>query len=196
MKNTIFILIASFLISCNCKNKEEVSNTETISIQKTTQPEINLVVEDTIEDNMMLLGKINKKGFENKEFEEWYKENYNEHHLDEATIKNLKPKLKGVTIKAFMGTWCSDSQREIPALYKVLEDSDFDFSNFEIIAVNHDKETPNHLEKDMDIQYVPTVIFYKNGKEFGRFVESAQETMEKDFLAILNETGYKHIYEE
>lgn len=196
MKNIIFILIASFLISCNCKNKEEPSNIKPISEQQTIQPEINLVVKDTIDDNRMLIGKINKKGFENKEFEEWYNENFNIHNLDEETSKTIKSKLKGVKIKAFMGTWCSDSQREIPALYKILEASDFDFSNFNLIAVDHDKETPNHLEKDMDIQYVPTIIFYKNGKEIGRFVEAAQETLEKDMLAILNETGYKHIYEE
>ena len=29
----------------------------------------------------------------------------------------------------------------------------------------------------------------------GRYVEFAQDTLEKDILAILNETGYKHSYE-
>ncbi|PHS65871.1 MAG: thiol reductase thioredoxin [Flavobacterium sp.] len=144
----------------------------------------------------MLLGKINQQGFKTKEFSEWFTQNYNDHTLDSETINTIKPKLKNVNIKVFMGTWCSDSQRETPALYKVLEAAKFNMENFEIIAVNHDKETPKHLEKGMDIQYVPTIIFYKNGKEIGRYVESAQETLEKDMLAILNETGYKHIYEE
>ena len=41
-----------------------------------------------------------------------------------------------------------------------------------------------------------TIIFYKNEKEIGRYVELAQKTLEKDILAILNESGYKHSYEE
>lgn len=200
----LFILIA--LVSCKneTEKKDEKTETKEVVSEKNTKkiptlayhPEINVLVKDTVDDNMMLLGKINRKGFNNKAFIEWFKENYKEHTLDEATIEALKPKLKDVKIKAFMGTWCSDSQREIPALFKVLETAEFNIENLELIAVNHDKETPKHLEKGMDIQYVPTIIFYKNEKEIGRYVESAQETIEKDFLAILSETGYKHTYQE
>ncbi len=198
MKKIAFLLITLTILSCNNKTekKENPEKAEAKIEVVQTQSEINQLVKDTIDDNMMLLGKINRKGFEQKEFEEWYKENFNTHTLDTVTIEAIKPKLKDVSIKVFMGTWCSDSQRETPALYKVLDATDFDFSNLEIAAVNHDKETPNHLEKDMDIQYVPTIIFYKDGKEIGRYVELAQETLEKDMLAILNETGYKHSYEE
>lgn len=198
MKKLAVLLIAITLFSCKNKTEEKVESvkTEISSEQKIIIPTINNLVKDTVDDNMMLLGKINRKGFESKEFNEWYKENFNGHVLDNSTIEAIKPKLKGVSIKVFMGTWCSDSQRETPALYKVLDVAGFDYSNLEIIAVNHDKETPMHLEKDMDIQYVPTIIFYKNGKEIGRYVESAQETLEKDILAILNQNGYKHIYEE
>jgi len=198
MKKIALLLIAITVFSCKNKTEEKVESvkTETISVKKTMIPPMNSLVKDTVDDNMMLLGKINRKGFEDKEFNEWFKENFNEHVLDTQTIEAIKPKLKGVNLKVYMGTWCSDSQRETPAIYKVLDAAEFDYSNLEIIAVNHDKETPNHLEKDMDIQYVPTIIFYKSGKEIGRYVELAQETLEKDMLAILNETGYKHSYEE
>ena len=198
MKKIALLLIVITVFSCKNKTEEKVESvkTETISVKKTIIPPMNSLVKDTVDDNMMLLGKINRKGFEDKEFNEWFKENFNEHVLDTQTIESIKPKLKGVKLKVYMGTWCSDSQRETPAIYKILDAAEFDYSNLEIIAVNHDKETPNHLEKDMDIQYVPTIIFYKSGKEIGRYVELAQETLEKDMLAILNETGYKHSYEE
>ena len=96
----------------------------------------------------------------------------------------------------FMGTWCSDSQREVPAFYKILNQTDFDHTNLEVIAVSQEKDTPNKLEEGFAIEYVPTIIFYRNDKEIGRYVEVAQETLEKDILAILNESGYKHSYEE
>ncbi len=202
MKKIAFFILAITIVACNNKtekktvtqeNKKEKSETiPTLTIK----PEINLLVKDTLEDNMMLLGKVNRKGLEKKEFKEWFKENYYAHTLDTIATEALTSKLKDVTIKVFMGTWCSDSHREVPALYKILEEAEYDQTKIEVIAVSHEKETPNHLEKGMDVQYVPTIIFYKGEKEIGRYVELAQETLEKDMLAILSNVGYKHSYEE
>lgn len=183
------------IVSCKQSN-EEKSPTEVISTEKNVETEINILVPDTIDDNMMLLGHINEKGLHGDNFIEWYKENYNDHILDTTAVKELKTKLDGIKIKVFMGTWCSDSQREVPALYKILKETDFNLDNLENISVSQEKDTPNQLEKGLDIEYVPTIIFYKNENEIGRYVELAQETLEKDMLAILNETGYKHSYEE
>ena len=195
MKKLSFIILVLLIVSCK-QTSEKKSTTEDISTEKVTKTEINNIVPDTIDDNMMLLGIVNQKGFENDNFIEWFKENYNGHILDTLTIKEIKPKLKEVSIKVFMGTWCSDSQREVPALYKVIKEAEFDTANLTMIAVSQEKDTPNQLEKGLNIEYVPTIIFYKNEKEIGRYVELAQETLEKDMLAILNETGYKHSYEE
>jgi thiol-disulfide isomerase/thioredoxin len=195
MKKLSFIILVLLIVSCK-QTSEKKSTIEDISTEKVTKTEINNIVPDTIDDNMMLLGIVNQKGFENDNFIEWFKENYNGHILDTLTIKEIKPKLKEVSIKVFMGTWCSDSQREVPALYKVIKEAEFDTANLTMIAVSQEKDTPNQLEKGLNIEYVPTIIFYKNEKEIGRYVELAQETLEKDMLAILNETGYKHSYEE
>ena len=194
MKNILLISASILMFSCNCNSKKTFS--ETTSGKTEIKKEFNIIVQDTVDDGMMLLGKINKEGFENDLFSEWYKENFNDHIIDTTTVEALKPKLNDVTIKVFMGTWCSDSQKEVPALYKILDAANFNYSNLEIVAVSHEKETPNHLEKDMNIQYVPTIIFYKNDNEIGRFVELAQETLEKDIFAILSDVGYKHSYEE
>ena len=205
MKKLALLFLAISLVACN-NTSEKKSTSENPSKEKEEKlktiptlaynPEINIIVEDTIDDNLMLLGKVNRKGLEGKEFNEWFKENYNGHKLDMNTTETLRPLLKNINIKVFMGTWCSDSQRETPALYRILDAVEFNYENLEIIAVNHNKETPKHLEKGMDIQYVPTIIFYKGEKEIGRYVESAQKTLEKDIFAILSNLGYKHIYEE
>jgi len=194
MKKIILVLVSILMFSCNCNSKKTPS--EKTPVITEVKKELNIIVEDTVDDSRMLLGKINREGFENKLFSKWYNENFKEHILDTLTAKLLKPKLKEISIKVFMGTWCSDSQREIPALYKILDAVDYNYSQLEMIAVSHKKETPNHLEKDLDIQYVPTIIFYEDKKEIGRYVELAQETLEKDMLAIVNNLGYKHSYEE
>ncbi|MFT5249833.1 MAG: thiol-disulfide isomerase/thioredoxin [bacterium] len=195
MKNLSYLLLVFMTISCK-QSSEKKLDTEGISDQNEIKTELNLMVPDTIDDNMMLIGMINEEGLQDKEFIDWYKENYNGHILDTITINEIKPKINEVTIKVFMGTWCSDSQREVAALYKILNEAEYDISKLEIIALSQEKDTPDHLEKGFNIEYVPTIIFYKNEIEIGRFVELAQDTLEKDMLAILSETGYKHSYEE
>ena len=59
-------------------------------------------------------------------------------------------------------------------------------------------KTANGLEKGYNVLRVPTFIFYKDGKEIGRFVEHTvnDATLEHDILQIVSEKGYKHAYEQ
>ncbi len=192
MKYIYIFILATTLLSCKNTSKKEVVS----EIKSEIKSEINTIVPDTIDDGMMLLGVVNRDGFKNELFSNWYQESIKDHVLDSTAIEILTPKFKDVTIKVFMGTWCSDSQREVPALYKILDVAKFDYTKLTMVAVSHDKDTPDHLEKGLDIEYVPTIIIYKDDKEIGRFVEFAQENLEKDLLAIINEVGYKNSYEE
>ena len=108
--------------------------------------------------------------------------------------KKIQPLLRDITLKAFIGTWCEDSQREIPAFYKTLEMAGYNPKNLQLITVSRDKDTPEGLENNFDITYVPTFIFYKDKKELGRIVESTRETLEEDILTILSGHPYKHTY--
>lgn len=73
---------------------------------------------------------------------------------------------------------------------------EFIYIGLELITVTKSKDTPEGFEKDLDIMQVPTFIFYKDGKEIGRYVEFARKTLEKDMLAIVSEQPYKHSYED
>ena len=67
----------------------------------------------------------------------------------------------------------------------------------EIVAVSHDKDTPAGTEKGFDLEYVPTIIFLKDGKELNRIVEYTQgETLEDDFITILKGESYTPAYTE
>ena len=95
-----------------------------------------------------------------------------------------------------MGTWCGDSKRETPRFYKILEETNFDENYFELITVNRSKKTPDNLQEGFNIIRVPTFIFYKEGKEVGRYVEYPRETLEKDILKIVTGQAYKHSYDK
>ena len=144
----------------------------------------------------ILIGNVTKEDFLVEPFNDWFSFNYDDYSVDEATIERLKPLLRKVEIKAFMGTWCGDSQEQVPVFYKVLDAAEFKYKNLEFIAVDRSKKTPDNLQEGYNIFRVPTFIFYKKGKEIGRFVEYPRESVEADILKIVSEEPYKHSYEE
>lgn len=143
-----------------------------------------------------LIGLTTKADFNQHPYATWFSKNFETYTLDTKTIKALRKKLKHVTIKAFMGTWCKDSKREVPRFYKVLEAANFDLKKVEMITVNRGKRTPDNLQKGFNIKRVPTFIFYKKGKEIGRYVEFPRTSLEKDILTIVSGKPYKHSYEK
>jgi len=143
-----------------------------------------------------LIGLTSKEDFNKLPYKEWFDSHYNDYEFDEITVNNIKKHIKDITIKAFMGTWCEDSQRETPALYKLLDSSNFDYKNLTMITVNRAKKTPDNLQEGLNIFRVPTFIFYRNEKEIGRFVEYPRETLEEDILKIVSGQPYKHSYED
>mgnify|MGYP003624187090 FL=1 len=142
-----------------------------------------------------LVGIVHKEDFYKQPYINWFQKNYEKYSLNKATVKKLKKGLKNVTIKAFMGTWCRDSKREIPQFYKLLSLVKFDLKNLEMITVNRGKRTPENLQRGFNIIRVPTFIFYKKGKEIGRYVEYARVSLDKDILKILTGKKYKHSYD-
>jgi thiol-disulfide isomerase/thioredoxin len=198
MKYLVLFLLAFTIISCKNKvGQENKNNSESDEIIDVHDPNMNQMVSDTIHDEgIMLIGKVNRNGFKKKELDSLFKAAYNDHILDSIAVEELKPFLKDIHFKVFTRSCCTDSQREIPALYKVLDNANFNYDHLEMVALSHDKDTPDGLEKGFDVEYVPTIIVFKDDVELGRFVEFPQETLEKDLLAIIKGTGYKHSYEE
>jgi thiol-disulfide isomerase/thioredoxin len=143
-----------------------------------------------------LVGFANKESFNQRPYNTWFTQNFDAYKPDLATVSSLKTALKGIKIKGFMGTWCGDSKRETPRFYKILEQADFNFKNLDLITVNRSKKTPDDLQEGLNIKRVPTFIFYKDGKEIGRYVEYARESLEKDLLKIVSGAPYKHSYDK
>lgn len=144
----------------------------------------------------ILIGKAQKSDFQQEPFNEWYTSGFNAYKTNPEIIKELKNHTKDIKITLFMGTWCEDSQNQVPDFYKILEEIGYNEKNVTLITMKRDKTTPELFEKGLNITNVPTIIFYKNGKEINRIVESPVESLEKDMLNILSGKPYKHIYSE
>ena len=94
-----------------------------------------------------------------------------------------------------MGTWCSDSRKEIPVFFKLIYKLRINENSIELIGMTLEKTTPDSLELGQNLINVPTFIFKKDGKEINRIVEFPLETIEKDILEILTTNNYQNPYD-
>lgn len=147
--------------------------------------------------NGNLIGYIGKSDFLKGKHKDWFLKNYEDYHPNQKIVQKIKKNIKNVSVKAFIGSWCHDSKRELPRFYKIMELTAFDFTNnFQMIGITIGKKTPDNLQKGYAVKHTPTFIFYRDGKEVGRFVEHSRKTIEKDLLRILRGNNYKHPYQE
>jgi len=147
--------------------------------------------------NGNLIGYIGKSDFLKGKHKDWFLKNYEDYHPNQKIVQKIKKNIKNVSVKAFIGSWCHDSKRELPRFYKIMELTAFDFTNnFQMIGITIGKKTPDNLQKGYAVKHTPTFIFYRDGKEIGRFVEHSRKTIEKDLLRILRGNNYKHPYQK
>ena len=142
-----------------------------------------------------IIGLFDRKELSNNPHAEWFDQNYSDYNLDQKTLDKLKPLFKDLEITVFMGTWCSDSRKEIPVFYKLIDKLNFDEKSIELIGMTLEKTTPDSLELNQNLINVPTFIFKKDGKEINRIVEFPLETIEKDILEILTTNNYQNPYD-
>ena len=198
MKRILIIFTVTAMIGCNSsKEKNESKQASTNEISESEQihsEDLNQTV--PYEESVMLLGKADRTGLKMEAFQEWFNPGYEDYKPNPEVMEKLKPLLNDVEITLFMGTWCEDSHRDVPHLYKILDESDFDESKLHVYATSEEKTTPEGYEDGKNIMQVPTIIFYKNGKEMNRIVEYSIYTVEQDMLDILSGKDYKNPYSE
>jgi len=178
MKNIFFTGLIILLTGCSSKQQKPLP----VRSIKATSGE------------MILLGKINKANLQVSTLTPWFNQDYRRISIDAKWTENVKPYLKGLRVKIFMGTWCEDSQRHIPHFFKLLESLEFDQNHIEMYAMSEEKITPKNFEKGWEIFNIPTFIFLKNGIEINRFVEFPVISLESDIIKIIKEKHYNHSY--
>ena len=148
--------------------------------------EVNKVEYSERVGNMILIGECNRDAFTMGPFNEWYDLEYEEYTPDQSVIEKLKKDINNISrIKIVMGSWCSDSQREVPRFYRIMDDTGVSDEKVELICVNRDKVVSGMDISTLKIERVPTFIFYDGLKELGRIIETPAKTIEEDLLRII-----------
>ena len=105
---------------------------------------------------------------------------------DAETARALATVEPGAEVTVFLGTWCGDSRREVPRLWKALDEAGaaVPFA-VRYVGVDRAKKEPADAVAANGVRYLPTFIVRRGGGEVGRIVESAPDGIEKDLLALL-----------
>ena len=173
------ILIAILLMSSAYNNNSFSSNAV---IPDSLNKEI-ITERDSIG---MLVGLCNRAGLLKMPYDSWFKPVYNDYSVDMKTLKKAKGLLENIRITVFMGTWCGDSREQVPQFYKILDSLHFDESGLTLICLDRDKKSPSDEQKGMNIERVPTMVFYRGTDEIGRIIETPEKILEKDIVRILS----------
>ncbi len=147
---------------------------------------INKVIVDEPTGKKILVGYINRDIFADTLFSAWYKKEYDTYKADNNILKRIKENPFSYNIKIVMGSWCSDTKRELPRFLQILDLLNFPDDKLEMIAVDVDKRTEGKEIEGLEIEFVPTFIFYRGNQEIGRIIEKPVTTLEKDFYDIVN----------
>jgi hypothetical protein len=134
----------------------------------------------------MMIGRIKASDFLKTPYKSWYKEEYNAYNVDVKELLKCEKIDKSIKIKVFFGSWCGDSRREVPRFIKILDYLKFKNKRVQYTGLDRSKTAPGMNLIEYNIQYVPTFIFYRNGKEIGRIIEAPAESLEKDLIRILS----------
>jgi cyclophilin family peptidyl-prolyl cis-trans isomerase/HEAT repeat protein len=119
-----------------------------------------------------------------------YAQRKTEYTPDGTVLEMMKPYIQpGDRVEVFMGTWCPDSQREVPRFLRIVDDLRAQHGvelPVTYYALDRSKQKPAALIAGKHVEKVATFIYYRGDQELGRIVEKTQSPLfEDDLLTIV-----------
>lgn len=115
-----------------------------------------------------------------------YEIEYPAYEAELKAIDLLTTLLNGKEITIVLGTWCGDSQLQVPRFFKILDQAGVHESSVSIICVDRTKKAEDGSTDNLQIEHVPTFILTENNIEIGRITESPKTSLENDMVIILS----------
>ncbi|MBM2814162.1 MAG: hypothetical protein HW421_924 [Ignavibacteria bacterium] len=124
-----------------------------------------------------------------KEAALWKDYSASDYKIDSLSISNLKEKIKSKNPEfiMFSGSWCGDSESEVPKFYKLMMICSYSIEKIILIGLDRNKAESGGSHIQYNITNVPTLIVIVNGKEVGRITEFPTKSWEEDILKILSD---------
>lgn len=113
----------------------------------------------------------------------------NEQPANNEQIAQLAKQLHNKDIVVVFGTWCHDSQREVPRLLNLIEkvkrnhpEANFT-THFHAVAPTEQRDPA--IVKQYNITFVPTIMLFEGDREMGRIIERTKQSLAVD-LTMMN----------
>lgn len=146
----------------------------------------NRFIVDPQKQDTILVGYCTKTIFQTPPYSEWFIPEYKSYVPNKDIINELKDLLsEELHWVVVFGSWCSDSKEHLPHFFNIIDKLNIYNDMIDIIAVDRKKQAAEIDLTMYNIEKVPTFIFYKNGKEIGRIIETPQTTLENEMKLII-----------
>lgn len=149
---------------------------------------LNFMVNDSVRNRPVYVDQVDRNGLLTGEIGEHFQEDYNAYQPEKDAVEQLKTLVNDLQITIIFGSWCGDSKDQLPRFFKLLDLMDFDPEKVFVVGVDSEKKAREIDVQPYAIEKVPTFIFYKNKTEIGRIIETPLESLEKDFLMVMQNT--------
>jgi hypothetical protein len=117
---------------------------------------------------------------------EW-REKYDAYTPDSTQIAVLKSKLgEDLRINIYLGFWCPDSQNNVPPFLKILDSAGIAVPVRFFNVQRKPVKSIRYFVDQLQVERVPTFIFYRGDKEIGRIIENPMKGLAEDLIEILS----------
>lgn len=132
------------------------------------------------------MGKVTKEDLQNDEYKTgWFDMEFGSY---EPTFTPRQKKVissRDFQVVIILGTWCSDSRKQVPRLFKIFSSLGIS-PQITLITTDKTKKVIEPGFVDITAQYVPLIIFRNNkGEDIGEIIETPKKSLEADMTAIL-----------
>jgi len=108
---------------------------------------------------------------------------------DDAQVERLKSAPEGATVEVYLGAWCGDSVREVTRFWKAEDKAGALPFEVTTVALDRTFSSGSVDTSTKGLMAVPTFIVMRDGKEVGRVVETAPNSIERDLADLLHGTA-------
>jgi hypothetical protein len=148
---------------------------------------VNQWFPDPETEGKVLIGYGDRQGLQNSDFNTYIEPEYHAYLPIDTVCDYLTNRLDSIEITIVLGTWCHDSQEQVPRFFRILDEIDFNPDKLTMIGVDRDKTGGEVDISELDIKRVPTFIFYRDNKELGRIIETPMISLEEDLMTIIRQ---------
>jgi len=140
-----------------------------------------MTVRDSITGQRILIGKVARRDFSDSS---WYKENYSLYNPTDSLVSEINSLFDGDSVVIYFGSWCSDSQMWVPMFLHIVDKTALK-NHVSFVALPRSKGWRRQLTDGLEIEKVPTFVFYRGGKEIGRIEEEPKGDLGSNIAEIL-----------